>query len=280
MVYKTTGNAIPTGNILGSYELPKILEKVSKNQNETKRFEVINPVIPFTNRKPDEQLENSETLFITGEYLVDEWNRVEEKEQFLSNLHKKLSKEVDYYVNSYEEKTSPEEKSNSGKILSLRKSLDNKRKIAGKLYRKLRKIEKNENLNKNTILLGLQGHFSKHNFYEGIETAKNADKRLKRLRYLYKDPKSNHVILRNKVALWLQEKSSLEKLQVETNKKIKAAAEKKSTDKQKKVTEPVKSVSERRSDKYRKKAEKPTKSNDSRVKNLQINKDSSSLPNF
>ncbi|MDR2078066.1 MAG: hypothetical protein LBP39_03820 [Rickettsiales bacterium] len=101
-----TADAIPLGNTLGSHEIPEILEKVSKNSEKARRFRKINRVIPLTNRKRGGMVENADTLFMTGEYILNKWNSYRNKdrlntdkdrENFLTTVYSKLDEKIDSY---------------------------------------------------------------------------------------------------------------------------------------------------------------------------------------
>ncbi|MDR2077501.1 MAG: hypothetical protein LBP39_00880 [Rickettsiales bacterium] len=106
-----TGEAIPVGNILGTSEMPEILKNVSKNAEQGKNFADNNPVIPLTNKKPLESLENSEVLFVTGEYMLNQWKKKhregklknsETKKKFTEELYNDLKKRVAEYMGNRE----------------------------------------------------------------------------------------------------------------------------------------------------------------------------------
>jgi hypothetical protein len=107
-VFLETDGAIPTGNILGASELPIALEKASADEERGKIFAGNNPVVPITQRESQNQdTENSEILFTTGEYLLDQWkerqgkgelNNPESRKKFLANLHEDLKKKVEEHL--------------------------------------------------------------------------------------------------------------------------------------------------------------------------------------
>ncbi|MDR2077711.1 MAG: hypothetical protein LBP39_01950 [Rickettsiales bacterium] len=106
-----TEKAIPVGNILSTSEMPEILTNVSKNADQAKRFVENNPIIPLTNEKPRVKLRNSGVLYVTGEYMLDQWKKKqkrcevkdpEDRKEFTEKLYKDLIYEVSEYLNSTE----------------------------------------------------------------------------------------------------------------------------------------------------------------------------------
>ncbi|MDR1495273.1 MAG: hypothetical protein LBI29_04565 [Rickettsiales bacterium] len=110
--YIGTSGAIPTNNILGTSEMPELLKNVSRDEMQGKRFAENNPIVPLVEREhPVDWIENSEVLYTTGEYLLNQWkeqqiegklNSPENIKNFLYNLYVNLYKTVGEYSNSNE----------------------------------------------------------------------------------------------------------------------------------------------------------------------------------
>ncbi|MDR2077502.1 MAG: hypothetical protein LBP39_00885, partial [Rickettsiales bacterium] len=106
-----TGTAIPVGNLLGTSEMPEILANVSKNADQAKRFAENNPVMPLTNKKPQENIQDSDVLYVTGEYMLDQWKKKqkkgklenpEDRKKFIEELYNDLKKRVAKYMDNME----------------------------------------------------------------------------------------------------------------------------------------------------------------------------------
>jgi hypothetical protein len=91
--------------------MPEILTNVSKNADQAKRFAENNPVIPLTNKKPREKLRDSDVLYVTGEYMLDQWKKKqiegklktpEDRKKFTEKLYNDLRKRVVEYMNNTE----------------------------------------------------------------------------------------------------------------------------------------------------------------------------------
>jgi hypothetical protein len=83
--------------------LPAVLEKVSNSPEKAQRFKEINAVIPLTDRRHGAKVADADTLFVSGEYVLNKWVRAkgkgelkteENKRNFIANLYKKLKTRV------------------------------------------------------------------------------------------------------------------------------------------------------------------------------------------
>ncbi|MDR2077810.1 MAG: hypothetical protein LBP39_02475 [Rickettsiales bacterium] len=174
-----TNSAIPTSNILGTSELPVILDNVSKTQERRENFEKNNPIMPITNVKPGADIKKSDVLLVTGEYMANRWKEQKEggrltdpenRKKFLENLFGNLNRRARKYLNDQE------------KLKKLDKTL-----------KKLRE-QYNSREKKDIKYLASYGFDKKKSEY---------------LEKIYEDEENSMTSL-NEIALKLQEKSMLE----------------------------------------------------------------------
>ncbi|MDR2078080.1 MAG: hypothetical protein LBP39_03895 [Rickettsiales bacterium] len=198
-----TGTAIPVGNLLGLYEMPEILANVSKNADQEKRFAENNPIVPLTNKKPRENIRDSEILYVTGEYMLDQWKKKqiegklktpEDKKKFTEELYNDLKERAVEYMED------------TKKLVRLDERL---RKVKDIIYRRIKNSAEehsNAQIFENPEIYKLDEIKTKH-LEEAVYKDYTEDTEEKKKE---NEAKRARAILMNKIALKLQELSLME----------------------------------------------------------------------